>query len=180
MLTAGTTTNGIVATSDGGAQGVVEDELPIFDIDDPRMQALLNSVPLPRRAAAQVQPSAAASSKAPTSSTTTPVRVGKTHSAAHVIEFYKLCGERNLTPNFIFTGIADRAEFGVRVEFGGHSVLEEGPFASKKEAKEVAAEKGVEVLREVPLPEKAKEGENWVGILSGILHHKFYHGWGKC
>ncbi|KAI9719285.1 MAG: hypothetical protein M1812_003615 [Candelaria pacifica] len=164
--------NGNVMTTNDSDLGVVEDELPITDIDDPRMQALLNSVPLPRKVVAQAHPltKAATASKTPQSPTNTPVQIGKTHSAAHVIEFYKLCQERGLAPEFIFTGAADRAEFAVRVEFGEYNLVEAGPFASKKEAKEVAAEKGVRVLRDVPIPEKlVKEGEkgqNWVGMLS--------------
>ncbi|KAI9705998.1 MAG: hypothetical protein M1836_005404 [Candelina mexicana] len=171
---AGVTTNGTASESSGHAQGMDGEELPIIDIDDPRMQALLNSVPLPRRVAAQVQSSdsAAAPLKPPTN---IPVQIGKTHSAAHIIEFYKLCQERALTPTFTFTSAADRAEFGVQVTFGGYSVVDEGPFASKKEAKEVGAEKGVKVLKDAPVPEKfvggkeGEKGENWVGILSGMI-----------
>ncbi|KAI9754029.1 MAG: hypothetical protein M1835_000925 [Candelina submexicana] len=167
---AGVTTNGTASESSGHhAQGIDGEELPITDIDDPRIQALLDSVPLPRRVAAQVQSSGSAAAAPLKTPTSTPVQIGKTHSAAHIIEFYKLCQERGVTPTFTFTGAA---EFGVHVEFGGYSVVDEGPFASKKEAKEVGAEKAVKVLRDAPVPEKlvggkeGEKGENWVGILS--------------
>lgn len=149
------------------------DELPIFDIDDPRMQDLLASVPLSIKAGKNLDNNTTASTKpVQLGKTAKPVQLGKTHSPAHVIEFYKLCQERAITPVFTFDGVADKAEFSVLVEFGGTVLREDGPFTSKKEAKEVMAEKGISVVKELSVPEKiVKEGENWVGMLSGAFSY---------
>ncbi|KAK6430939.1 hypothetical protein LTR95_012902 [Oleoguttula sp. CCFEE 5521] len=89
-------------------------------------------------------------------------------------EFNALCQLHGLRPMFSFTEPAQGC-FGVKLEFGVHVCEDQRPFPSKKQAKEIISQRGLEVLRNVDLPARTKRKsedpssiyeENWIGLLT--------------
>ncbi|KAJ9668407.1 hypothetical protein H2201_001455 [Coniosporium apollinis] len=77
------------------------------------------------------------------------IPIGKPRTPGHTIAFYQLCQARGVVPSFEFPEKLGGQRFGFRLEVAGRVVEEEGPWGSKKEAKEAACERGLEVLKEL-------------------------------
>ena len=110
-----------------------------------------------------------------------------------VPKFNHLCQTRSITHLFTFEEIS-KGLFSSKVEFGGHVCVAEGPFFSKKQAKESVAQQALDVLestepppppqkelkpdRGVPKPKRRSsdqdDSENWVALLHDFVqkqHH---------
>jgi hypothetical protein len=110
-----------------------------------------------------------------------------------VPKFNHLCQTRSITHLFTFEEVS-KGLFSSKVEFGGHVCVAEGPFFSKKQAKESVAQQALDVLestepppppqkelrkdRGVPKPKRKSsdqdERENWVALLHNFVqkqHH---------
>ncbi len=103
-----------------------------------------------------------------------PVQIGNPKTSHYVTQLTQLCQERALRPAFDFDE-PEAQRFGAVVRFGEVVVMTERgeTFASKREAKEAVAAKGVQVLKDVPVPgpggtKGAGPEENWVGKLAGM------------
>ncbi|KAJ9646499.1 hypothetical protein H2199_002548 [Coniosporium tulheliwenetii] len=72
------------------------------------------------------------------------IPIGKPRTPGHTIAFYQLCQARGVVPSFEFPEKLGGQRFGFRLEVAGRVVEEEGPWGSKKEAKEAACERGLE------------------------------------
>lgn len=142
------------------------DSLVVHDVEaylnDPKNKALM-----------------ASSSKKPSANTTTiygapqPVQLGGPKTSHHVPILNHLCQVRNLVPQFEIE-IQANGGFGGCLRIGTETVYSHEKFASKKEAKEALAEKGVELVNGGMVgKEKGKETsseeerKNWVGLLLG-------------
>lgn len=77
------------------------------------------------------------------------IPIGKSRTTEHTIAFHQLCQARGVVPSFEFPEVLGGQQFGFRLEVAGRVVEEEGPWGSKKEAKEAACERGLEVLKEL-------------------------------
>ncbi|OQO02008.1 hypothetical protein B0A48_12481 [Cryoendolithus antarcticus] len=102
-----------------------------------------------------------------------PLPVIETYGVA-AAEFNALCQLHGLRPMFSFTEPAQGC-FGVKLEFGEHVCEDQRPFPSKKQAKEIISQRGLEVLSNVELPARTKrksedpssiDEENWIGLLT--------------
>lgn len=116
-----------------------------------------------------------------------PVQLGNPQTSYHVAQLNHLCQERGLRPIFEFAEPTAQ-RFSVVLRFGEVVVTLGGDregerqgdgnatFGSKRGAKEAVAAKGIEVLKEMPVPGSATAAlggagagaeENWVGKLAG-------------
>lgn len=97
----------------------------------------------------------------------------------HVANFNNLCMRHFIAPQFTIQEIS-KGCFTARVEFGSHMCEEDGPFPSKKQAKEAVCRPALEILSAEEIPQRQKvpganaqaskrkvqeDEENWVGIL---------------
>ena len=103
-----------------------------------------------------------------------PVQLGNPKSAHHIVQLLHLCQERGLRPIYDIDEPTPQ-RFIVVLRFGEFvvSMGEDVTFESKREAKEAAAAKGVELLKDVPIPgsggaKGSGTEENWVGKLVGM------------
>ena len=109
-----------------------------------------------------------------------------------VPKFNHLCQTRSITHLLTFEEIS-KGLFASKVEFGGHVCVANGPFASKKQAKEAVAQQANDILermeppsppekelkpdRGVPKPKRKSsdqdDSENWVALLHDFAqkHH---------
>lgn len=108
----------------------------------------------------------------------TPIALPQTRSSEHIIRLHQLCQERGILTQYEFSSEYGDAKWGVRLTLGETIIEEDGPFQSKKEAKDVAAEKGCLLITEMPIPAASAKrrlddspGENWVGLLLGTTVH---------
>ncbi|KAE9988774.1 hypothetical protein EG328_007378 [Venturia inaequalis] len=79
----------------------------------------------------------------------TPVPAAKAIVAENVAKLYLLVQKRNITPVFEFTELGIQS-FGATLKLSDRVFTAEGPFSSKKEAKETVARLGVEFLTDNP------------------------------
>lgn len=142
--------------------------IPVEDIE----AYLRDCEPLPDFSA----PKRKTPSSNPNAGTTTgePVLIGSTSN--YVSTLTSLCQVKGLpNPVFEIDGQADIASFnGGVLHIGDVTVARDGYWKSKKEAREGLAEKGLEIVKEMPARVKERsngsgggEKENWVGILHG-------------
>jgi hypothetical protein len=110
-----------------------------------------------------------------------------------VPKFNHLCQTRSITHLFTFEEIS-KGLFSSKVEFGGHVCVAEGPYYSKKQAKEAVAQQALDLLESTePPPPPQKElkpdrgipkpkcrssdqddSENWIAVLHDFAqkqHH---------
>ena len=99
--------------------------------------------------------------------------------------FHMLCTRRGIVPAFDITE-SPLYSFHGKVTFANYVVEEEGPFPSKKDAKKAVALKAMPIVQSLlEADEKAavqdvqregssvnSHGENYVGILTGVLHFR--------
>ncbi len=118
-------------------------------------------------------------SRLPTYTNTRPkaISLGRARTGEHVSALYLLCAKRNITPSFDYTE-RSLSKFGGRLFLGETVVEDEGPYASKKAAKEAVAEKGCIILKAMPdfvthvsqkqqRVSQKQQPENWIGLLLG-------------
>jgi hypothetical protein len=86
-----------------------------------------------------------------------PLPITPTRSDA-VPRFNHLCQTRSITHLFTFKEIS-KGLFSSKVEFGGHVCEAQGPFSSKKQAKEAVAQQANDVLENMGSPSSPSEEE---------------------
>ncbi|MCJ1388742.1 hypothetical protein MMC18_001591 [Xylographa bjoerkii] len=104
-----------------------------------------------------------------------PVQLGGPHSSASVSRFYELCQEKGLTPVFAIEEDAARPEWftGTLTVDGATPLVLDARQPSKKEARQLLAERGCALVRGLPARVQRKDAsnppaaaaENWVGKL---------------
>lgn len=145
------------------ADGMVVHDVEAF-LNDPKNKALMASTGKPSNNIANNRVTGGEYSEPQ------PVQLGGPKTTHHVTALYQLCQGRNLVPHFEIEAQADGG-FGGWLRVGNQTVSSSEGCPSKKEAKEVLAEKGVELVKGMAVKGKGPnlEGEpkNWVGLLMG-------------
>ncbi|KAI9825645.1 MAG: hypothetical protein M1832_000989 [Thelocarpon impressellum] len=102
------------------------------------------------------------------------VAIGSPQDQTLVSQFYQNCQKRGLQPKFVYPDIATN-RFSGEVTLGETRIVEEGPFPSKKVAKERLAERGLELLKSEgwggigTVKVKAGVKENWIELYQQAL-----------
>ncbi|MCJ1476360.1 hypothetical protein MMC13_005026 [Lambiella insularis] len=99
-----------------------------------------------------------------------PVQLSSATSSASVSRFYHLCQEKGLTPVWEIEADAPKSQwFKGKVSVGTQMVVLEGKAPSKKEARQILAERGCEVVgrmeARVKRGNEGGDGDNWIGRL---------------
>lgn len=137
--------------------------LPIYDADtflnDTSNQALLSA-------------NSGASKKrigSDATAATQPVQLASPRTSYAVSALHHLCQERGLKMDFEIEG--DKHGFGGWLKVGNEMIGRDERWRSKKDAKEGLAERGLEVVKAMPLRGKvtASSQENWIGMLQSTI-----------
>ena len=148
----------------------------VYDVDaflnDPANMALLDSATKMKFQPGPPKTSALSTSER---SPIEPIQLGTTRSSHHVVLLYQLCQERGYTPVFqVEEGAPGSHKFGGRLTVGRETITIDASEASKKDARQLLAEKGCELVRFMdakakPKNDDASRAENWIGKLTGKL-----------
>jgi hypothetical protein len=117
-------------------------------------------------------PTAVVDTATKSSSTAIPIQVEGTYGLL-VMRFMNMCQERAIVPEFSFPQV-NSALFKAKVVFNGCTCEEDGPFSSKKQAKEVLCQRAISVVEPMPLRTKKRKSltaasvdeEDWKGKLN--------------